>query len=458
MKRRSLRLRLLLAAAGAVFIAMLAAWLLMTVLFARHIERRVVDEMTRNAMQLIAHLSTDGSGIPHVEDANVDQRFDTPASGLYWQVSTSKGSARSSSLWDSNLSTDRALNAESETWSTRHANGPFEKRVLMLERTIRPNRSGPKVLLQMAHSEEELVKARSEFGRELALFLAMLWLILLAASWAQVRLGLHPLRRVSEELAALRRNPATRMTAEYPSEIEPLTAAINELAEARERDLLRARRRAADLAHSLKTPIAALTAQSRRARAAGATEAADGLDRTIAAAAAAIEAELARSRAASIRQVSSDAESNPLQLAENVVDVVERTERGALIVFEVNIDENLRIGVASEDLTEILGALIENAARFAHRRVRVSGASDVAGVTLDVEDDGKGLDISAEIALMRGGRLDEAGTAHHGLGLAIVRDLVEATSGEITLERSELGGLQVHMRWPHAPSSPDRSR
>jgi len=236
----------------------------------------------------------------------------------------------------------------------------------------------------------------------------------------------------------------------HPVEIAPLTAAINDLAEARERDLTRARRRASDLAHSLKTPLAALSAQSRRARASGATEAADGLDRAIAAASAAVETELARSRAAAIRDTATTQESSPQLIAERVIGVVERTDVGARIVFEVDIDENLRARIAEDDLTEILGALIENAARFARRRVRVAGAC-ANGLQLSVEDDGQGLDISAETALMRGGRLDESGTAHHGLGLSIVRDLVEATAGEIALGRSEaLGGLHVALTWPAA--------
>jgi len=128
--------------------------------------------------------------------------------------------------------------------------------------------------------------------------------------------------------------------------------------------------------------------------------------------------------------------------------VIERTDVGAHIVFEVDIDAALRAPIAEDDLTEILGALVENAARFARRRVRVTGARD-AGLLLVVEDDGQGLDISAETALMRGGRLDESGTAHHGLGLSIVRDLVEATAGEIELGRAEdLGGLRVVLTWP----------
>jgi len=450
---RSLRLRLLIGAAAAVFVAMLFAWVIMTVLFAHHIERRAAKELTYDAVELVARLRLGDDGAPVVDDSPHDARFEKPDSGYYWQLTTKHGALRSHSLWDESLPStdlDAVRATESSGWATRFAPGPSGRRVFLVERSVRPDRSGNNVLVQVAVDEAQLEHVRREFGRELALFLVLLWAALFGAAWLQVQLGLQPLRRVREELTALRRDPTARLSAAHPVEIAPLTAAINDLAAARERDLARARRRASDLAHSLKTPLAALHAQSRRARAAGATEAADGLDRAIAAASAAVETELARSRAAAIRDTATTQQSSPQHIAERVVGVVERTETGARIVFEVDIDENLRAPIAEDDLTEILGALIENAARFARRRVRIAG-NDMRALTLSVEDDGQGLDISAETALMRGGRLDEAGTAHHGLGLAIVRDLVEATAGEIALGRSdELGGLRVALTWPVA--------
>lgn len=450
---RSLRLRLLVGAAVAVFAAMLLAWISMILLFSHHIERRAAKELTYDAVELVSKLRIGDDGLPVADDPPHDSRFETPDSGYYWQLTTKQGALRSHSLWDESLPAPLPGNTnptELAAWATRFAQGPFGRRVFLLERSVRPDRSGTGVLVQVAVDEAQLSHVRREFGRELAWFLALLWAVLLGAAWVQVQLGLRPLQRVREELGALRRDPSARLNAVHPDEIEPLTSAINALAEARERDLTRARRRASDLAHSLKTPLAALSAQSRRARAAGATEAADGLDRAIAAASAAVETELARSRAAAIRDTQSAQASSPQRVAERVIGVVERTEAGAHLVFEVDIDDALRAPIAEDDLTEILGALIENAARFARRRVRVAG-NGAHGLALSVEDDGQGLDVSAETALMRGGRLDESGTAHHGLGLSIVRDLVEATAGDIALGRSaELGGLRVGLSWPHA--------
>ena len=442
---RSLRVRLLLGASVAIFLALAAAWVAMTLLFERHIERRIQADLIRDGRQLAAALSVAADGTPALEREPGDSRFFEPASGLYWQVSTPQGTSSSRSLWDQHL--PEPSDANSLEWKSRVLQGPFNQQVLLVERFIRPGRAGADVLIQLAHEQRSLQEAREEFGEELASFLGILWVILSAAAWVHVELGLRPLRRVRDEVETLKRNPRERIAAGHVTEIEPLTLAINELADAREKDLSRARRRAADLAHGLKTPLAALSAQSRRAREAGATEAADGLDQAIAAARSAIEGELARSRAAAIRAAPGGDIAIALPLIESLVSVVEKTEFGSKLVFEVDIPEDLQLPVASEDLLEIMGALIENAARYARRRVRITGQAIEGGVVL-VEDDGPGIE-SEKITevLTRGGRLDEAGPGH-GLGLAIASDLVDATRGAITLLRSELGGLKVTVAWP----------
>lgn len=441
---RSLRVRLLLGAAVAIFLALAAAWVVMTLLFERHIERRVEADLVREGLQLAAGVAIGPGGAPLLDRVPADTRFAEPASGLYWQVSTPRGLLRSRSLWDEELPHSNA--AQTNDWSKRYVAGPFEQQLLIVERIVRPERSGAGVLLQLAHEQESLQEASAEFGAELALFLALLWLILAAAAWVQVQLGLRPLVRVREEVETLQRNPLERLRTSHALEIEPLTRAINELADARGRDLERARRRAADLAHGLKTPLAALSAQSRRAREAGAVEAANGLDRAIAAASAAVEGELTRSRAAAISAAPAGGAVAPAPLIESIVGVVERTEFGARLVFEVDVPEDLSVPVAADDLLELMGAVIENAARFARRRVRIGGSSSQR-VQLSVEDDGPGIG-SEQIAqaVMRGGRLDEAGSGH-GLGLAIAHDLAAATRGEIALERSDLGGLEVTVSW-----------
>jgi signal transduction histidine kinase len=337
-------------------------------------------------------------------------------------------------------------------WRTRRVAGPFGQSLFLLERLIQPTDSTQSVLVQLALDENELRVARDEFSQTLALFLLLLWAVLAGAAWIQVELGLRPLKQLRHELSALRHNAAERLSAGYPREVEPLTKAINDLATAREGDVKRARQRAADLAHGMKTPLAALAAQSRLIREGRSdpSVAADGLDRAISAAAAAVEAELARARAAASRHAREDVQAAPLAVAQRLILVLERTEKGMRLDYVLDVPETLKLAVAAEDLSEILGPLLENAVRFARRQVRLSSAAQDGTVVLSVEDDGPGLstDEAAEV-MVRGVRFDQTGGGH-GLGLAIARELVEATGGTIELGASPLGGLRVDLHWNRA--------
>jgi signal transduction histidine kinase len=444
-KARSLRVRLLLSATAAIFVALALAWLVMTMLFERHIERRVHADLVREGMQLAANLSTGPGGEPRLIREPGDVRFGEPASGLYWQVTTSAGDLRSRSLWDQSLPATQ-LSRKPE-WNTRFPQGPFEEQLLLIEREVKPDRDGPEVLIQVATENKSLHEARREFGAELAVFLLLLWAILSSAAWAQVALGLQPLARIREQVHELKRSSRERLSHAPAREIEPLVRAINELADAREVDLARARRRAANLAHALKTPLAAIAAQGRRVRETGATDLADGLDRSVAAASSAVDRELARSRAAEIRATATEVSTAVLPAAESVVGVVERAEFVAKLVFEVEVPPDLIVPVAAEDLLELIGVLVENAARHARRRVLIFGDHSAEGRAMSVEDDGPGIEPAQMAAVFeRGARLDESGGGH-GLGLAIAKDLAEATGAEISLAKSKLGGLKVAVFW-----------
>lgn len=443
---RSLRWRLLLGAAGAILLALGVAWVFMTLLFERHLERRLEAELTRDALALVANLSLSADGRATVEGGPADPRLQTPASGYYWQVSTPAGENGSRSLWDAELPASTDVPADG--WRLRHARGPFDQSLAVLERRLEMDPGAVPVIVRLAQDTGPLRSARAEFGRELAVFLVLLWGVLSAAAWIQVALGLRPLGRVRGELATLRDSARQRLPEASLRELQPLVDAINALADAREHDLERARRRAGDLAHGLKTPLAALVAQSRRAREAGAPAAADGMDRAIAAIAGTIDAELARTRLATI---SGDGGRADLHAAvERLVNVLEHTERGGELAFAIDIPAGLAVAIPAEHLSELLGAVLENAVRHARRQVRVSAADDAGELQVRIEDDGPGI-ASEQMrqALVRGGRLDESGSGT-GLGLAIARELAEASGGRIELGSSALGGLLVSFRWPRA--------
>jgi signal transduction histidine kinase len=438
----SLRWRLLAGAALAILTALVIAWVIMILLFGRHIEQRMVTELTRSGLQLVAAAGSEPALEPALQTALSDPRLQTPASGLYWQVGSASGQVlRSRSLWDQTL--PRAADPPSDGWRVRSTDGPFGPRLLIVEREVNFGAATPPLVVQIAQDATDIAVAQREFGLELAAFLVLLWLVLSAAAWLQVDLGLKPLSRMRAEVDALRFRPAARIRGGDLREITPLTEAINALVDARADDLQRARRRAADMAHGLKTPLAALASQVRRLPVD--EPAVQGLEGSIAAIHKTVTAELARSRIAA-SHAGPGLSARPALIVQQLVAVLSHTERGEEVAFDLQIPEDMSAPLDGADLTEILGAILENAVRHAEGSVRVTGEAR-AGVRLVVEDNGHGMAPSAREAIMeRRARQDERGGS--GLGLSIAQGLMDATGGSMSLLPSSLGGLCVELCWP----------
>lgn len=444
---RSLRLRLIAFAAISIAVALWAAGHVIGSLFEHYTEQRMAITLADEGDALITATRIGRGGAPIIDGRDLNARFRRPRSGLYWQARTAAGAAGSPSLLGKPLAPAGRMKALGRSaWKRGEIPGPYEADLVLVERRVTVG--GVPLLIRIAEDDEPLDRAQASFAHEMGVFLLALGVALALAAWVQVELGLLPLRRVRRELAMMERIPERRLGDGHPREIDRLVSAINALADARGEDLARARRRAADLAHALKTPLAALAAQSRRARAAGAVEAADAIDQTLAAAGAALEAELARARAGAGRGLAAVATSRPGALIEGLFAVLARTEAGMNLVFDSDVPATWLLAIDADTLTEILGNLLDNATAYARRLVKVNGAIEGDSVRFDIGDDGPGIAPDRrDAALRRGVRLDEVGSGH-GLGLAIVADLLDATGGTIELGTADAGGLRVTIRWP----------
>jgi signal transduction histidine kinase len=269
---------------------------------------------------------------------------------------------------------------------------------------------------------------------------SMLW------GLAEVRKGLAPFERLRARLLAVRDGRAARVEGEYPSEVQPLVSDMNALLERRERAVERARAKAGDLAHGLKTPLAVLAQEAERTGTAGDPELAALLRQQVDRMRAQVDYHLAQAGAAAA--AAGTARCSVRESAEGLARTLLRlyAERGLSI--DVAVDPGHAFRGRREDLDEMLGNLLDNACKWARSRVRVSAALADASVVLTVDDDGPGLDPSLrERVLQRGVRADEAAPGT-GIGLAIVRDLAELYGGRIALERAPEGGLRAELRLP----------
>ena len=443
MRRDSLRLRLGLAAAALIAIALALAGIGLTVILDRVLDARTADGLDRLAKLIAGQVTAGRDGALTLPQEPPDPRFSTPYGGLYWQIEGGGQALRSRSLWDRGLGT--VPDAAQEP-AVGDLDGPDGGRLIAVTRRVSIPASGARRALAVTVAEDrrDLAQSRATFLRLLVPSLVALFAALTLAMALFVRRALAPFRALRTDLAAVHAGARTRLPETFPEEVRPLVSDLNRLLDAQERDLERARRQAADMAHGLKTPLAVLDALARR------TDASDpALSEEIAEQARAmarqVERTLARARAASggLRRRACPA----APVAERIVGALKRLPDGEALRWEIAVPETVTFPGDEGDLTEILGNLLDNARKWAHRRIRVSGAADGEGGRLVVEDDGPGMSAAAIAGIARGRRWDESrpGT---GFGIAIARDLAEAVGAGMRLDRSELGGLRVTLFWP----------
>lgn len=444
--RRSLRLRLLLGGALWVGVALLIAGLGIGYLFVTNVERNVRLDLEADFNRLVALLDP-AAQPPALHQPMPDPRYATPFSGFYWQVrDLADGLSRSRSLWDFVIDDKPQAN---EGGGSRFAvlPGPAGRSLSALQRTLRfDTAAGARSLLvTLAQDRAVIEESISRFGRDLAIALLLLGIVLLAAAWLQVRLGLAPLQKVRAGIEAIRRHGGERLPEDYPDEVLPLVGEVNELLASQKKSIEFARARAADLAHGLKTPLAVLEGISLRLRARGDPETSDMVDEVADQMADRVDYQLRLSRLR--MRTAAHRLSTPLSEAVmRTANVLGHTQQGERLQWELELDPEIEVDIDRNDLLELVGILLENAAKWAATRVAVSTRRAGPLALLVIADDGPGLspDQIAQIGV-RGKRLDES-RAGSGLGLSIALEIVSLNAGEVSFDRAAEGGLQVTVK------------
>lgn len=442
MNRGSLRLRLFLAGAVSVLAALALSGLGLTLLFQNHVERRITAELGGYLDQIVAGLDRGADGALIMTTALADPRFARPLSGLYWQIQSGDALLRSRSLWDTSLVLPDDALANGAVHKHR-ITGPGGAELIVLERSVTlPARlGGEPVRAVVALDAADLAAATWAFAADLLPYLALLALFLMAAAYAQVAVGLRPLATVRKRLAAIREGTAHRLGRAFPDEILPLAGEVDALIEAREAQAERARARAGDLAHGLKTPLQVLAGDVEKLRAKGETEIADGIEQVATGMRRHVDRELARTR---IAAGAPDARARIADVVQRVLAVVARTPEGARLEWAVDIPQESVGRIDADDLAEAIGNLAENASRHARRKVTLRARREADFIIVSIADDGPGIpEARLEEALARGGRLDRLGSGT-GLGLAIVRDIAEAWGGRLEVSNGP-AGLEVNL-------------
>jgi len=444
MNLKSLGFRLFLLSVISILAALIATTFALNAQFHQYFQDRIYSELEQHLEQLTTNLSLDDDGEIFVEPL-LDRRFAQPFSGLYWQVQDASGQEfLSRSLWGNSFEVPADSPPGRQFRTT--AQSPVGSTLLVAGWLIivGEGENQSTVVLSVGIDNAEVTVAADGFRSYLIGWLTLMFAGLLLAAGAQVRIGLAPLKVLRQRIEKIRSGAETRMEGRFPSEVQPLVDEVNELLELHNSSLEDARTRASDLAHGLKTPLTIMRTLAQDLAADGQDGKAAEIETQITSMHHFIERELARVNI-NIRA------GSPVPAAPVIARMVasmKKLPNGPALKWTLEIADDLTTPLDEHDLSELIGNLLDNARKWAAGRVviRAQNTSSNAG-WIHILDDGPGIpqDMYSDV-IKRGGRLD-ASIAGSGLGLAITADLVTQMNGQLSLSKSEFGGLEVAISW-----------
>lgn len=454
--RGSIARRMLVAAAvWSALVVLIAGWSLQA--FYRSETDHQLDLVLDDTLLTLAAAANSEQGQIKVDDTKLprDERFSRALSGRYWAFVDLDGQnkvvgfRKSDSLFDEEpaLAEDVRAAAVKEPGTTLFLDmaGPDDKQVRAGVRAITFTDRPFPILLYASIDRSSADVAVGSFTLRLGIALGVLALGIIVGVLVLIRYGLRPLHEIQGKLGDVRAGRRDNLDGEYPAELSPLVREINTLIVHNRKVVERARTHVGNLAHALKTPLAVLKNEAR-----GTDKLAELVRRQTDAMIANVNHYLKRAQAAAQAQVLG-ARTEVREPVEGIARMLERLNRDKGLAIEVNIDPKAVFRGERGDFDELVGNLLENAAKWCKSRVNVTVTRNDDGMEVIVDDDGPGLPQEHRAkALERGKRLDES-TPGTGLGLSIVSELADIYGGSFHLEDSPIGGLRARLVLPAAP-------
>lgn len=411
----------------------------------------VRDRLQTQVYMLLGAAEVDPKSGLHMPQALPEARLLTPDSGLYALIVNNDGKAiwRSRSMLGLRLRPLPPPPPAGGSVFIRHVSAKG-RRLLLFGFTVswELNPSTYRgYTFWVAENESNYYAQVNSFRRSLGLWLLGAALVLLAVQVLVLRWTLQPLRQVAREVREIETGRRAVLSGRYPSELQPLTTNLNNLVREGRARLERSRNALADLAHSLKTPLAVLNNIT------GKPVAAEELRTTV-------RSQIERmnqtvdyqlQRAAAAGRLTLSAAVAVATPARKLSDSLNKVYADKALQLELRVDPHARFYGEQGDLLEILGNLADNACKWAHQRVRLTAHNDggtaATRLVIEVEDDGPGIPEDQRQRILARGQRADPNTPGHGIGLAVVRDLVEDVyQGRLAIARSdELGGTRVRV-------------
>lgn len=415
---------------------------------------KLQDRLHDSVISYITGTEVRRDGTPLMPDTPPDPMFSRPGSGLYAVVLGDNGFH-----WESSSALGRDFSFLHPLEPGDHQFiGPIDTELGRLYYysfgvALDMSEHGPvRLTFTVAQTEDELEGNTTVYRRSLVGWLATLGVMLILLQLLLLYWSLTPLRKVASDMSRVERGDADHLDSQYPLELTGLTERINTFIDSEREQRTRYRNTLADLAHSLKTPLAVIRSQVESAGELPASARAPVLDQ-VRRMDELVAYQLARA-ATTGRQMFASAV--PIAgHAEDLVQSLEKVYAAKNVLCEFDIDDGAAFYGEQGDLLEMMGNLLENAFKWAGHHVLLvvkmlpQAGRQRPGLLLSVEDDGPGIDDDkVEKILQRGVRGDER-VKGHGIGLSIVQDIIRAYKGELTVDRSaEFGGARFSVRLP----------
>jgi len=286
------------------------------------------------------------------------------------------------------------------------------------------------ITLHLLKDQKEFLLALSDFKQQLWSWLIVLMLVFIVIQVAWLLWTLKPLKVLANELATIDQGKKNALDAQYPLELQQVTSQLNTLLLTEQNQRKRYRNALADLAHSLKNPLAVMQSEASLSKDA---QAQISLINNI------IEHQLKRAQSAGESSWHLGVAVKPLldKLMASLIKIYQEKQ----LRFIVKVDKNTLFKGDEADLMEMLGNIADNACKAAKCTVAVTVMVDNKQLRIIVEDDGIGIEPSQQQAILARGTRADTYHAGHGIGLAIVRDLVSSYQGKLSISTSvSLGG------------------
>jgi signal transduction histidine kinase len=432
----SLRARLGLGLVSSLAVMIGFLWLTVGISVRILMEDQLASRLAHDAESLLGGLSINNAGHASLDARRIQGIYQQPFSGHYFQINLDGEVVRSRSLWDETLPVpDVALGETRMDFTT----GPQQQPLLLWTRVFRKH--DHLVQIVVAEELEAMRTGMRDFHLRLAAWsLALLFSLLLIQRYIVVR-SLRSVSAAADDVVRLERGEISALDEHVPDEVRPLVAAINKLLQRQRQRLLRSREALGNLAHGIKTPLTVLQQLVSEKIPADDVDAHAQLQRYGRQINEQVDKSLRRARLAgdSLGASHFDLRADlPL-----LVDTLNRLHRDKSIVFQQQTGASGTLPVEQQDGMELLGNLLDNAWKWARSTVRLT-IRQGEECQLLVEDDGPGIDAAGlQLLAQRGMRQDE-NIPGHGIGLSIVKSLVEELGGTLRFEASQsLGGLQV---------------